>query len=102
MLSARAEPVEPLLRAGRRNARGPAIDAAHRRAVHRLPVLRQPADDGLADSAGGAGQPQAGATADASHGPGGHLPQATTESGGAGASDLSVPAAGRDDRAAGP
>src|SRR5262245_1963631 len=42
--AARAEPVEPLLRAGR----GPVADAAHRRAVHGPAVLRQPTDDGLA------------------------------------------------------
>src|SRR5262245_11045145 len=96
------EGIEPLLRAGRRDAREPAADAAHRRGVHRLPVLRPPPDDGLADSAGRAGQPQAGAAADAAHGPGGHLPQAATERGRARASHLPVPAPGLDDRTARP
>src|SRR5262249_59272045 len=88
--------------AGRRGARGPAAEAANRRAVHRLSLLRQSADDRLADPAGGASQPQAGATPDAADGPGGDLSQAPTESGGTGASDLSLPAAGREDRAARP
>src|SRR5262245_20255295 len=102
MRAARAEPVGPLLRAGRRDTRKPAADAADRRAVHGPPVLRQPADDGLADSAGGAGQPQAGAAAAAGYGPGGDLPQAAAECDRAGASDLPVPAPGSDDRAARP
>src|SRR4051795_1182276 len=62
MRAARPEPLEPLLRAGERDGRGPAADATHRRAVHRLPVLRQPADDGVADPAGRGGQPQTGAS----------------------------------------
>src|SRR6185312_3076919 len=99
MRAARAEPVEHVLRAGRRVTRGSATDAAHRRAVHGLSVLRQSAYGQMVDSAGGAGQPQAGATTDAAQGAGGHLSQATVEPGGARASDLPVPAAGRDDRA---
>ena len=74
--AARPVPVEPLLRAGRRDAREPAADAADRRAVHRPPVLRQPADDPVADRARGGGEPQASAAADADHGPGGDLPEA--------------------------
>src|SRR5262245_8743119 len=102
MRAARAEQVEPVLRAGPRVTREPPADAADRRAVHGPPVLRQPAHDGLADPAGGASQPQARATADADDGSGDDLSQATAEPVRARASDLSVPAAGREDRAARP
>ena len=70
----------------------------HRRAVHRPPLLRQPADDGLAERTRGGGQPQAGAAADAGDGPGGDLPKPRLSAGGAGPPDLPVPAAGREDR----
>src|SRR4051812_5785666 len=55
-----AEPVQPVLRASRTDGGEPGPDAADRPAVHGLPVLRQPQDDGLAASPGARGQPQAG------------------------------------------
>src|SRR3954451_20661028 len=93
--AARPEPVELLLRAGRRDGRGPAADAADRRAVHGLPVLRQPADDPVADPTRGGGEPQASAAVDADDGPGGDLSQAPAERRWPGAQDLSLPAARR-------
>src|SRR3954466_4421390 len=100
--AARPESVEPLLRAGWRDGREPAADAADRRAVHGPPVLRQPADDPVAGPTGGGGEPEAGAAVDADDGPGGDLPQAPAEPGREGAQGLPLPAAGRGDRAVGP
>src|SRR5512133_970228 len=77
--AAGVEPIEPLLRARRGGGRGPEADAAHRRAVHRPPVLRQPADDGPVERTRGGGEPQAGAATDAGDGPGGDLPEAPAE-----------------------
>src|SRR5512143_3176416 len=93
------EPVQPLLRAGRRDVREPATDADDRRAVHGLPVLRQRADDRVADPARGGGEQEASAAADADHGPGGDLPQTPAEYRWHRAQDLPVPAARREDRA---
>src|SRR3954467_13940623 len=100
--TARPCPVEPLLRAGRRDGRGPAVDAEDRRAIHGLPVLRQPADDPVADPTRRGGEPQTSAAVDADDGPGGDLSQASAERRRPGAQDLSLPAARRGDRATGP
>src|SRR4051812_2297265 len=70
-----ASSVTPLLRAGRGDAGKSAADTADRRVVRRMPVLRQPADDGPADPAVRAGQRQAGASTHAAHGPGGDRSQ---------------------------
>src|SRR5206468_10871625 len=102
MRTARAVPVELLLRAGRGLGGGSAADAAGRPAVHRPPVPRQPADGGLARPTRGAREPEEGPTADAGHGPGGDLSRAPAEPAGPGASHLPLPAAGRQGREEGP
>src|SRR5882757_8294972 len=98
MRAARALPVELLLRAGRSLGRRPAADGADRPAVHRPPVLRQPADGGLVGPTRGGREPEESPTADADHGPGGDLPRAPAEHAGPGASDLPLSAAGREGR----
>src|SRR5258708_2004382 len=75
----RAEPLDLLLRADRRDVGRPALDATDRRTVYRLPVLRQPENHGGADPPRGGGQSEAGPAADADHGPGGDLSEAKTE-----------------------
>src|SRR5437764_1637331 len=68
--------LQPVLRAGYRDGGQLAADAADRPGVHGPPVPRQPAADEVAERAGGGGQPQAGAAADAAHWAGGLLPLA--------------------------
>src|SRR5262249_44697356 len=51
-----AEPLQPVLPAASPDGGKPAADAAARPGVHRPPVPRQPAAEGLAERAGGGGQ----------------------------------------------
>ena len=68
-----------LLRSGARVGRQPGLDAADRRAVFAGAVLRQSPDGSVVASPRRGGESQACATADASHGPGGHLSEAAHE-----------------------
>src|SRR3954447_13317222 len=64
----RIKPLHAVLSAGAGDGGESAADAADRCGVHTAPLLRQPQADGVAGGAGGDGQSQAGATADAAHG----------------------------------
>src|ERR1700680_953155 len=77
-----------LLPAAARERREPAPDAAARRAVPEMPVLREPQDGRRVGD-----QSQTGATADAHSGNRSALPQTQLEPSSAGSRNLSVPAA---------
>ena len=90
----------PAAPAGQRRRSG--ADAADRRAVHGVAVPRLAADGGDAAGRGPAGQPQAGAAADAPDGDRGARPEAADDEAGAGPQDLPLPAARPGDRPAEP
>src|SRR5262249_1282090 len=75
--AARSESGQLVPGAGGRDSREPGADAADRRAVSGAAVLWLTADDDLADTAGSRRQSQTCAAADAAHGPGSDLSQAT-------------------------
>src|SRR5271157_1186131 len=79
------QPRQPLLPSGGRRGGKPGVDAVAGRAVHALPLLREPTPDGLVTGPRVGGQSQAGGAADGGDGAGGPVPQATAESAGGGA-----------------
>ena len=68
------EPFQPLLPSQGGFRSGPVPDEGDGPSVPGDPLLRVEADEGLAGAAGQAGEPEAGAAADESHGAAGHLP----------------------------
>ena len=100
--AAGGEPFQHLLPAPGCLGRGPVPDGRDRPAVPGDALLWVQADEGLAGSAGEAGEPEAGAAADARHGVAGHLPAAWHQPKGAGAPGLSLPAAERENHPAQP
>ena len=70
--------------------REPGLDASHGPAVPGYTLLRVEVHEGLAGAGGQAGEPEAGATADAHHGAAGHLPESPHQPAGAGALGLSL------------
>ncbi len=94
-----AEPLHVVSASGDREFGEFVVDAADRRAVFAIPVLRFAADGLGAVDASCFGQPQAGAAADACDGNGGDLSEAADDAARSKSQDLPVFAASRGDRA---
>ncbi len=85
------DPFQPLLPSHGGFRSGPVPDEGDGPSVPGDPLLRVEADEGLAGAAGQAGEPEAGAAVDESHGAAGHLQASPHQPTGAGASGLSLP-----------
>ena len=88
--AAGCEPFQSLLPSHGYLGRGPVPDEGDGPAVPGDPILRVTADEGLAGAAWDSGEPEAGAAADAGHGPAGHLPATQDQPPGAGSTGLSL------------
>ena len=85
-------PFQPVLSTQGSLRREPGLDAIHGPAVPGYTLLRVEAHEGLVGAGGRpAGEPEAGAAADAHHGAAGHLPESRRQPAGAGAPGLSLP-----------
>ena len=102
MRAAGGQPFQHLLPAPGCLGRGPVSDGLDRPAVPGDPLLWVQEDEGLAGPAWYAGEPEAGAAADACHGAAGHLPAASHQPTGTGATGVPLPAEGYDDHPAQP
>src|SRR3954451_19902020 len=102
MSAAEGRALDAVLQAGADGPGRPGPDAADGRTLHGVTVLRVAADGGGVAPRRLAGEPQAGAAADAPDGAGGDLPEAEHQQGASGAQGLPVSVAGSGDRATEP